>query len=228
MEYEVWKDRIRVFKTIDVRGIQNDFFLGLKQQAEELPAGACIEVIQNYDPIPLYKVMEKLGFEHLTEQTAKDEYHVYFYRREVPPQEKEIPLHPASTADTAFVDEGRRKGAAESGDLTRNEGKHHLPYEMRLLLSLSDAVGAGRMRQAAGELVKAYLQGLDSAALDEVFEVLKWHRGSEYFRSEIRPSMLFKAYQTIKDMEKQGKERSEICDILKETYGGENADGKDR
>ena len=59
---------------------------------------------------------------------------------------------------------------------------------MRLLLSLANAVGAGRMRQATRELVKAYIHGLDSAALDDVFELLAWNQGIGYFRmKEIDP-----------------------------------------
>lgn len=58
----------------------------------------------------------------------------------------------------------------------------------RLLLSLTNAVGAGRMRQATRELVKAH--------------------------------------KTIKNMEKQGKERSEICEMLKEKFGEKNPDVK--
>ena len=88
----------------------------------------------------------------------------------------------------------------------------NLPYEMRLLLSLKNAVGAGRMRQATRELVKAYIHGLDSAALDNVFELLAWNQGIGYFSSEIGPSTLFQAYKTIKHMEKQGRERNEICE----------------
>ena len=97
---------------------------------------------------------------------------------------------------------------------------------MRLLLSLTNAVGAGRMRQATRELVKAYIHGLDSAALDDVFELLAWNQGIGYFSSEIGPSTLFAAYKAIKNMEKQGKERSEICEMLKEKYGEKNPDVK--
>ena len=78
------------------------------------------------------------------------------------------------------------------------------------------------MRQATRELVKAYIHGLDSAALDDVFELLAWNQGIGYFSSEIGPSTLFAAYKTIKSMEKQGKARSEICQTLKEKFGEKN------
>ena len=111
-------------------------------------------------------------------------------------------------------------------DLTWNDEHRHLPYEIRLLLSLTNAVGAGRMRQATRELVKAYIHGLDSSALDDVFELLAWNHGIGYFSSEISPSTLFAAYKTIKNMEKQGKERAEIYETLKEKFGEKNPDVK--
>ena len=49
-----------------------------------------------------------------------------------------------------------------------------------------------------------------------------WNQGIGYFSSEIGPSTLFMAYKTIKKMEKQGKEPSEICEMLKENFGEKN------
>ncbi|MBP3869671.1 MAG: DUF2249 domain-containing protein [Faecalicoccus sp.] len=63
-----WKDKMDILKTIDVRGIQGNFFQGIKKQAIKTNAGEGIEIIQSFDPIPLYEVMEDLGFEHYTEQ----------------------------------------------------------------------------------------------------------------------------------------------------------------
>ena len=108
MSFTEWKDKTAAFKTIDVRGIQGNFFQGLKKQAMQLPAG----------------------------------------------------------------------------------------------------------------------NGLDSAALDDVFELLAWNQGIGYFSSEIGPSTLFAAYKTIKTQEKQGRERSEICEMLKEKFGEKNPDVK--
>ena len=94
MSYADWKDQISGFKTIDVRGIQGNFFQGLKKQAMALSAGGGLEIIQSFDPIPLYEVMEGLGFEHYTEQKGDAEYHAYFYRVEVKQEEKDIPMRP--------------------------------------------------------------------------------------------------------------------------------------
>lgn len=133
-------------------------------------------------------------------------------------------MRPAALTNMPLIDKGLGKVAVEFWELTWNDEKRHLPYEMRLLLSLTNAVGAGRMRQATRELVKAYIYGLDSAALDDVFELLAWNQGIGYFSSEIGPSTLFQAYKTIKNMEKLGKGRDEISGILKEKFGEKNPD----
>lgn len=226
MSYTDWKDKTAEFKKVDVRGAQGNFFQGMKKQAMGVNVGEGMEIIQNFDPIPLYEVMEDLGYEHHTEQRSDTEYHAYFYRTVVKQEEKNIPMRPAALTNMPLIDEKLGNIAVNFWDLTWNDDNRHLPYEMRLLLSLTNAVGAGRMRQATRELVKAYIHGLDSAAFDDVFELLAWNQGIGYFSSEIGPSTLFAAYKTIKNMEKQGKERSEICETLKEKFGEKNPDVK--
>lgn len=226
MENVDWNDKKENFRQIDVRGIQGNFFQGLKQQAMQLPAGNGLEIIQSFEPIPLYEVMEGLGYEHYTEQRSDNEYHAYFYRREVKQEEQDIPMRPAALTNMPLIDGKLGKIAVSFWDLTWNDDNRYLPYETRLLLSLTNAVGAGRMRQATRELVKAYIHGLDSRALDDVFELLAWNQGIGYFSSEIGPSTLFAAYKSIKNMEKRGKTRGEICAMLKERFGEKNPDVK--
>lgn len=226
MSYTDWKDKTDGFKKIDVRGIQGNFFQGIKKHAMNTPAGEGLEIVQSFDPVPLYEVMEGLGFEHFTEQKSEAEYHAYFYRAEIREEEKDIPMRPAALTNMPLIDKKLGNIAVGFWDLTWNDDNRYLPYETRLLLSLTNAVGAGRMRQATRELVKVYIHGLDSRALDDVFELLAWNQGIGYFSSEIGPSTLFAAYKTIKNMEKQGKERSEICEMLKEKFGEKNPDVK--
>jgi hypothetical protein len=221
-----WKDKVSAFKQIDVRGIQGNFFQGIKKHAMNTPAGEGLEIVQSFDPVPLYEVMEGLGFEHFTEQKSEAEYHACFYRAEIREEKKDIPMRPAALTNMPLIDEKLGNIAVGFWDLTWNDDNRYLPYETRLLMSLTNAVGAGRMRQATRELVKAYIHGLDSRALDDVFELLAWNQGIGYFSSEIGPSTLFAAYKTIKNMEKQGKERSEICEMLKEKFGEKNTDVK--
>ena len=214
------------FRTIDVRGVQGNFFQGLKKQAMEIPAGSGLEIVQSFEPIPLYEVMEGLGFVHYTEQTGEAEYHAYFYREKEKQEDRDIPMRPAALTNMPLIDEKLGSIAVNFWDLTWNDEHRYLPYETRLLLSLANAVGAGRMRQATRELVKAYIHGLDSRAFDDVFELLAWNQGIGNFSSEIGPSTLFAAYRTIKNMEKQGRERAEICEVLKEKFGEKNPDVK--
>ena len=226
MAYTDWKDRVEGFKEIDVRGVAGNFFQGLKKQAAELKQGEGITIIQSFEPIPLYEVMEDMGFEYHTNQVSDTEFRVNFYRAVVKKQDKDIPMRPVALTNMPIIDENLGKISVEFWDLTWNDSKRYLPYETRLLLSLTNAVVAGRMRQATRELVKSYISGLDSAALDDVFELLVWNQGIGYFSSEIGPSTLFAAYKTIKQMEKQGKDRSEIVDTLKEKFGEKNPDIK--
>ena len=226
MTYPEWMDKTANFKTIDVRGIQGNFFQGIKKQAANTEVGNGLEIIQSFDPIPLYEVMEGLGFEHYTEQKGDAEFHAYFYRTEQKTDNGDIHMRPAALTNMPLIDEELGKVAVQFWDVTWNDSKRHLPYEIRLLLSLTNAVGAGRMRQATRELVKAYIHGLDSAALDDVFELLAWNQGIGYFSSEIGPSTLFAAYKTIKNMESKGKSRAEIAEVLKERFGEKNPDVK--
>lgn len=226
MAYNNWKDKAADFKRIDVRGVAGNFFGGLKKQAMELPVGAGMEVIQTFAPLPLYEVMEALGYKHHTLKTAENEYHALFFRTSIGEEDKSIPMRPAALTNFPIIDEGLGNLAVNFWDLTWNDKNRYLPYETRLLLSLTNAVGAGRMRQATRELVKVYAQGIDSAALDDVFELLAWNQGIGHFSSEIGPSTLFAAYKTIKLGERQGKSREEINRVLLEKFGEQNPDVK--
>ena len=117
-----------------------------------------------------------------------------------------------------MIDERLGQLAVEFWDLTWSDENRFLDYNMRLLLSLANAVGAGRKRQAMRELLKAYKNGIDSRAFDDVFEQFAWNMGIGFFSSEIAPSPLFQAYKLIKQMEKQEKSREEINAVLKEKF----------
>ena len=226
MSYEDWKDKTGEFKVKDVRGLSGNFFPALKKLAMKIEKGNGLEVIQSFDPIPLYEVMEDLGFESYTKKVDEHEYHAYFYRVEVKKSNKDIPMRPVALTNMPLIDESLGEIAVKFWDLTWNDDRRFLDYETRLLLSLTNAVGAGRMRQASRELVKAYIHGIDSRALDDVFELLAWNQGIGYFSSQIGPSTLFKAYKTIKQMEEKGVAREKICEKLKSEFGDKNPDIK--
>ncbi len=221
-----WFSKISSFKKMDVRNAQGNFFPALREQAAKMQTGEGLEIIQKFEPLPLYEVMDGLGFERLTKQISENEWHVYFYRTKIDEKGMDIPFRPAALLNFPLIDEDLGNVAVNFWDLTWNDKKRYLPYETRLLLSLTNAVGAGRMRQATRELVKAYIHGIDSQALDDVFELLAWNQGIGYFASEIGSSTLFKAYKHIKNREKAGTEREKICSELMEKFGESNPDVK--
>ena len=222
IKYEEWKDKKKDFFKVDVRHVQGNFFPGLQRRAMTLKAGEGIEVIQTFEPHPLYKEMDMLGFVHHTEKLAENEFHVWFYRTEEKEPEGSAPYRPLALLNYPMIDEDLGRIAADFWQTTWQSEKRTLPYEMRLLLSLTNAVGAGRMRQAVRELVKAYIYGLESTALDDVFELLAWNQGIGFFSSEIGPSPLFQAYKMIKTQEQRGISREEICTEIKEKFGEKN------
>lgn len=222
IKYEEWKDKKKDFFKVDVRHVQGNYFPGLQRRAMTLKAGEGIEVIQTFEPYPLYKEMDMLGYIHHTEKLAENEFHVWFYRTEEKEPEGSAPYRPLALLNYPMIDEDLGRIAADFWQATWQSEKRTLPYEMRLLLSLTNAVGAGRMRQAVRELVKAYIYGLESAALDDVFELLAWNQGIGFFSSEIGPSPLFQAYKMIKTQEQRGISREEICTEIKEKFDEKN------
>ncbi len=92
----------------------------------------------------------------------------------------------------------------------------------KYLLSLANAVGARRFRQATRELIKAYAAGTTVDELDELFCLFVWNQGAGEFASEIGPSSLFAAYQMAKQMEERKVSRDGVVDALKEHFGEAN------
>ena len=123
MAYSDWKDKVNGFKKNDVRGLVGNFFQGLKKQASEIPQGEGITIIQKFEPIPLYEVMEDLGFEHYTEQVAESEFHAHFYRAVVKKQDKDIAMRPVALTNMPIIDENLGKIAVEFWDITWNNSK---------------------------------------------------------------------------------------------------------
>ena len=71
MSYADWKDKTTGFKKIDVRGIQGNFFQGIKKHAINTEISNGLEIVQSFDPIPLYDVMEGLGLSITPNRSAK-------------------------------------------------------------------------------------------------------------------------------------------------------------
>ena len=147
MSYENWKNKAQGFQTVDVRHIQGSFFEGLKKRAEALEVGEGLHIIQTFEPHPLYAVMEGLGYEHHTEQRSEAEFHVWFCRVEKKEGDSSAPFKPLALLNYPMIDEKLGQIAVDFWETTWQSEKRVLPYETRLLLSLTNAVGAGRMQQ---------------------------------------------------------------------------------
>ncbi|MBQ9827452.1 MAG: DUF2249 domain-containing protein, partial [Lachnospiraceae bacterium] len=176
MAFSDWKDRTAGFKKIDVRGEKGNFLPGIMKVAAAVPGGRGIDVIQTFEPVPLYGILENMGFEHYTERTDDGAYHAYFYRPGTVKEAEPEKAQPAA-AGIEVISGDLGRAAAELRDVIWNDEGHFLPRDMRLLFAAVDAAGMGRMHHAAEELFEAYRNGLDIRAADDAFKVLIWDRG---------------------------------------------------
>jgi alkylhydroperoxidase/carboxymuconolactone decarboxylase family protein YurZ len=134
------------------------------------------------------------------------------------------PLRPTALMNFKKTDDELAQIIGNFWKLTWNKENPAIDQKTKYLLSLSNAVGAQRYRQATRELVKAYAAGVTVAELDELFSLFVWNQGAGYFASEIGPSQLFAAYQLIKTLEQEGKSREVVAKQLVEHFGERNKD----
>jgi len=134
------------------------------------------------------------------------------------------PLRPMGLANFRKIDEELVKiiGAFWKHTWVRREPA--IDPKTKYLLSLANAVGAGRLRQAARELINLYAAGTTTAELDELFGLFVWNQGAGHFASEIGPSTLFAAYRFIADSEAAGQSREQIVKQLTARFGESNPD----
>ncbi len=222
-EWENTKDQ---FKVVDVRKLTGNFLPSILNKAGQFEVGDGMCVVQSFEPIPLYSAMADLGFEHLTEKAADDEYRVYFFRAEKIEAEfagaGNMPLKPTAIVNFKNIDNSLADIIVNFWNLTWGKEQPAIDQKTKLLLSLANGVGAGRFRQATRELVKAYALGVTVAELDELFSLFVWNGGIGTFASEIGPSPLFGAYQLIKAGERKGLSREAIMGDLMEKFGEKN------
>lgn len=223
-----WENKKDLFDVVDVRKLTGNFLPGILNKAGQIEVGEGISVIQSFEPIPLYSAMADLGFEHITEKVSDSEYRVYFCRIEKKVASfrgvGDMPLKPTAILNFKKIDNSLADIVVNFWNLTWGKEKPAIDQKTKLLLSLSNGVGAGRLRQATRELVKAYSIGVTVAELDELFSMFVWNGGVGTFASEIGPSSLFGAYQLIKTLEGKGKTREEVMGELIEKFGEKNPD----
>jgi len=134
------------------------------------------------------------------------------------------PLRPTALVNFKKTDSRLASIVGNFWKLVWSDDNPAFDQKTKYLLSLANAVGAGRLRQATRELVKAYATGTSTAELDELFTLFAWNQGVGHFASEIGPSALFAAYQLIKTQEEQGIPREDIMTNLLRNFGEDNPD----
>lgn len=68
-----------VYITIDGRGEHETFRDCVTKALADLKPGEGIHVIKDFEPFPLYKMMEVKGFDKFIEKHSEEEFHVYFF-----------------------------------------------------------------------------------------------------------------------------------------------------
>jgi alkylhydroperoxidase/carboxymuconolactone decarboxylase family protein YurZ len=223
-----WNTNHETFDVIDARQLTGNFLLGLLKKAQQLAVGQGMCVVQSFEPVPLYSAMEELGYEHRTDAVSQTEFRVYFYRVKAsePDQTSQdgIPFKPTAIVNFNTINPKLAGTVVNFWKIIWGNESPAIDMKTRLLLSLANGVGAGRMRQAAREFIKAYSIGVTIAEFDELFAMFAWNQGVGYFASEIGPSALFEAYRHAKTKEAAGQERGEIVKSLMDTFGEHNPD----
>ena len=220
---ENWLKQKESFVEFDVRTLKGNFLSAIIKKAKAIRKGEGIKIIQNFEPIPLYDTMKNIGFEHHTEKEADGVYYSYFFRNEIiEADDKELPLKPIVMPRYADIDKTIADLTVNFWDNIWNKPEPAIELKTKFLLSLSNAVGSGRIRQATRELIKAYYLGVTVKQFDELFSLFIWNQGIGHFSSEMAQSSLFKAYLLIKNLEKKGKMRKEIMSALTEKFGEKN------
>lgn len=223
-----WKRKRTEFPVIDVRNLTGNFLPMILYKAQQVNLNGGICVVQSFEPKPLYTALEDLGFEHLTEKVSGHEYRSYFYRTELKTSTFEsgadMPFKPTAILNYKVIDDILAGTVVDFwGFIWENEDAA-LDLKTKLLLSMSNAVGASRFRQATRELIKAYALGVTVKELDELFSLFAWNQGIGHFSSEIGPSTVFAVYKLIKKRESEGLAKKQIIDEVMEKFGDKNPD----
>lgn len=86
------------FEEIDARELEGFFQQQIIQTVQSLGKNQGLKVIQNFEPVPLYGVMEEKGWEHFTRKISDNEFHVFFRRSQSEESETQASEEPAFPA----------------------------------------------------------------------------------------------------------------------------------
>ncbi|HMB50727.1 MAG TPA: DUF2249 domain-containing protein [Natronoarchaeum rubrum] len=63
-------------RELDVREIDGEPFGDIMSALEDLPADETLTLVNSFEPVPLYEVLERKGYTHDTTQVDDDLWHV--------------------------------------------------------------------------------------------------------------------------------------------------------
>ncbi|WP_396613607.1 DUF2249 domain-containing protein (plasmid) [Haloferax sp. S1W] len=69
-------DSDHTVETLDAREIDGEPFGDIMNAINELDADESVLLINSFEPVPLYNVLDVRGFDYETSQVAADEWHV--------------------------------------------------------------------------------------------------------------------------------------------------------
>lgn len=221
-----WEEKRESFAIIDVRNLTSNFLPMILYKAQQVNLNNGICVVQSFEPKPLYSALKDLGFEHITEKVSDHEYRAYFYRVELRAitfeSGADMPFKPTAIVNYKTIDDNLAGTVVDFWELIWGKEDSAIDLKTKLLLSMSNAIGAGRFRQATRELIKAYSEGVTVKELDELFSLFAWNQGIGHFSSEIGPSIVFGVYKQIKKREQEGLDRRKVLDEIIEKFGDKN------
>jgi alkylhydroperoxidase/carboxymuconolactone decarboxylase family protein YurZ len=218
-----WLKNKNDFEEFDVRNLKGNFLQAIVFKAKQITKSNGLVIIQNFEPIPLYNTMKNLGFDYHTEKDAENNYYCYFFRENsIEKEDRELPLKPIVMPRYADIDPKIADLTVNFWDNIWDKKSPAIELKYKLLISLANALGVNRIRQATRELLKAYYLGISVEQMEELFALIVWNQGIGHFSSEIAQSSLFKVFLLIKDLERKGKKRDEIMNVLNEKFGEKN------
>lgn len=221
-----WEANKESFPVVDVRKLTTNFLPMVLHKAQKVNLNDGLCVVQSFEPKPLYSGLKDLGFDHVTEKVSDHEYRVYFYRTEMKAMTFEsgadMPFKPTAIVNYKAIDDVLASTVVDFWELIWEKEDAAIDLKTKLLLSMSNAIGAARYRQATRELIKAYSLGVSIAELDELFSLFAWNQGIGHFSSEIGPSPVFAVYKLVKQREKEGIDRRTTLEEVMEKFGDKN------
>ncbi|WP_435101379.1 DUF2249 domain-containing protein [Halarchaeum sp. P4] len=67
-------------RTLDVRDHDGEPFSTIMSALDDLPDDGRLRLVNSFEPVPLYEVLQDRGYTYETDQVDDDEWHVYIER----------------------------------------------------------------------------------------------------------------------------------------------------